>query len=252
MTDTKNPVIFIATPMYGGMATGAYTSSLMQVPLTFAQSKIGLLYAHMMNESLITRARNALVQDFLKYPEATHLMWIDADIGFNANDIISMVKKDVDIICGLYPKKEINWPRVSEAVRAGVADNELKKHVGAYVVNLVDNKAVTVDVNEISEISNGGTGFMLVKREVFLDLADKVPQYARDMYASTDVVTEPEYIKEFYATSIDEESGNRLLSEDYHFCKLARKNGYKIHMAPWVNLTHTGTYIFDGTLQRIE
>jgi hypothetical protein len=224
----------------------------MQTPTTLAKHGIQMLYAHMMNESLITRARNSLVQDFLKFPEATHLMFIDADVGFNPHDIASMVEKDVDIICGLYPKKEINWPRVSQAVRDGVPDDQLKNHIGAFVVNLVDGQSVTVNINEISEISNGGTGFMLIKREVFLDLADKVPSYKRDMYSATEVVDEPEWIKEFFTTSIDEDTGGRLLSEDYHFCKLARKNGYKIYMAPWVHLTHTGTYIFDGTLQRVS
>ena len=106
------PIIFIATPMYGGMATGSYTSSLMQTPITLSQNGIGLYYAHMMNESLVTRARNALTYDFLNSP-ATHLMWIDADIGFNPMDIVSMVQANKDIICGLYPKKEIHlrlWP----------------------------------------------------------------------------------------------------------------------------------------------
>jgi hypothetical protein len=63
-------------------------------------------------------------------------------------------------------------------------------------------------------------------------------------------MSKKKYIKEFYAVSIDADSGNRLLSEDYHFCKLARTHGYKIWVAPWVHLSHTGTYIFDGTLQQ--
>lgn len=251
MTEEKKPVVFIATPMYGGMATGTYTSALMQTPTTLSQHGIGMLYAHMMNESLITRARNSLVNDFLKYPDATHLMFIDADIGFNPNDIASMLREDVDIICGIYPKKEIAWNRVAQAVKDGVKPTELKNHTGSFVVNVIGDEVMRVNINQIAEISNGGTGFMLIKKEVFENLADKVPSYCRDMYHSTDVVTEPEYIKEFFTTSIDEESGNRLLSEDYHFCKLARKNGYKIHMAPWVQLSHTGTYIFDGTLQRV-
>jgi hypothetical protein len=107
-------------------------------------------------------------------------------------------------------------------------------------------------MNELMEITNGGTGFMLIKREVFEALADKVPEYTSDMYLSTDVVREPKMIKEFFATSIDPEANNRLLSEDYHFCKLARKNGFKIHAAPWVQLSHTGTYVFSGALQRVS
>ena len=249
MTEQATPIIFIATPMYGGMATGSYTSSLMQTPTVLSQNRIGMLYAHMMNESLITRARNALTKNFLDIPEATHLMFIDADIGFNPHDIVSMIKQDVDIICGLYPKKEIAWGRVAQAVKDGYPPEELKNHTGSFVVNVIGDNTLIIDKHEIAEIANGGTGFMLIKREVFESLADKVPKYVRDMYHSTEVVKEPEYIKEYFATSIDEEEG-RLLSEDYHFCKLARKHGYKVHIAPWVQLSHTGTYIFDGTLQK--
>jgi hypothetical protein len=248
----SKPALFVATPMYGGMATGSYTASLMQTPMMLSANGILMYYAHMMNESLITRSRNALAHDFLATKDATHLMFIDADIGFKAADIVTMVHQDVDIICGLYPKKEIHWHRVAQAVMDGVPAEELKDHTGTFVVNLVnDEHHKPVKSNEIVEIGNGGTGFMLIKRRVFEELADKVPSYTNDMYNATDVVKEPKIIKEYFATSIDEET-NRLFSEDYHFCKLARQNGFKIWSAPWVQLSHTGTYIFSGALQRVK
>lgn len=247
---SKQPSLFIATPMYGGMATGTYTAALMQTPLTLSANGIKMYYTYMMNESLITRARNSLAYDFLA-SDATHLMFIDADIGFKPTDIVSMVKADVDICCGLYPKKEIHWHRVAKAVADGVPAEELKNHTATFVVNLVNNERLEVKMNQIAEISNGGTGFMLIKREVFEALADKVPEYTNDMYLATDTVRTPKIIKEFFATSIDPDANNRLLSEDYHFCKLARQHGFKIHMAPWVELSHTGTYVFNGALQRV-
>ena len=247
---TKKPVVFLATPMYGGMCTGTYTAALMQTPLAFSKAGVQLYYTYMMNESLITRARNSLAYDFLA-SNATHLMFVDADIGFNPNDIISMVKRDVDIICGLYPKKEIHWQRVADAVGRGVPANELKDHTGTFVVNLVNNERQEVKLNELMEIQNGGTGFMMIKREVFEALADKVPEYNNDMYLAVDTERKPKIIKEYFATSIDPDANNRLLSEDYHFCKLARQHGFKIHAAPWVQLSHTGTYIFSGALQKV-
>jgi hypothetical protein len=247
---TKSPSLFVATPMYGGMCIGNYASALMQTPLAFSKAGIQMYYMYMMNESLITRARNSLANDFLA-SNATHLMFIDADIGFNPNDIVEMVKRDVDICCGLYPKKEISWGRVTQAVQSGVPPHELKDHTGTFVVNLVNNERTEVKMNELMEITNGGTGFMLIKRGVFEALADKVPEYNSDMYMATDVVRQPKIIKEFFATSIDPEADNRLLSEDYHFCKLARKHGFKIYAAPWVQLSHTGTYVFSGAIQRV-
>jgi hypothetical protein len=248
-TTNQSKSVFLATPMYGGMCTGSYSTSLMTTPMKFSQAGVLMYYAHMMNESLITRARNSLADDFLK-SNATHLMFVDADIGFNPEDIIRMIDADKDIICGLYPKKEIHWGRVTQAVQNGIPPEELKDHVGTFVVNLVDNKQVAVKMDEPFEITNGGTGFMLIKRGVFEFLSDKVPQYKRDMYTATETERTAQYIKEFFATSIDPDADNRLLSEDYHFCKLARQHGFKIHAAPWAQLSHTGTYIFSGALQR--
>jgi hypothetical protein len=241
--------IFIATPMYGGMCVGGYTMGLLNCVQEFMKNNILMYYGYMMNESLITRARNTLTYDFLA-TDATHLMFIDADISFNPESITSMLDADKDIICGLYPKKEINWKTIAEAVKSGVEYQDLPRHTGTFVVNLVGNATrQEALVNEPMEIANGGTGFMLIKREVFESLRDKVPTYTNDMIQIVDVNPEKRVIHEFFTTSIDEET-NRLLSEDYHFCKLARNNGYKVYAAPWVNLSHTGTYNFNGILQR--
>ena len=94
MNETKSPALFVATPMYGGMCIGNYASALMQLPIICSRSGVRMYYTYMMNESLITRARNSLAHDFLA-SDATHLMFIDADIGFNPNDIVEMVKRDV-------------------------------------------------------------------------------------------------------------------------------------------------------------
>jgi hypothetical protein len=241
--------IFIATPMYGGLCVGGYTVGLLNSVQEFMRNGMKMYYAHMMNESLITRARNTLAYDFLD-TDATHLMFIDADITFNPADIISMVKADKDIICGLYPKKEINWKTVSEAVKSGVEYQDLPSYTGSFVVNLVgDAEQATGDVNEPMEIDNGGTGFMLIKRNVFETLKSTVPTYTNDQILIVDKNPVKKIIHEFFATSIDEVS-NRLLSEDYHFCKIARQANFKVYAAPWANLSHSGTYNFSGTLPR--
>jgi hypothetical protein len=243
----KETTLFLATPMYGGLCTGGYTMGILNCVQAFAPNNIKMYYSYMMNESLITRARNGMAHDFLA-SNATHLMFIDADISFDPNDIVRMVNADKDIICGLYPKKEINWKMVAEAAQRGEDYANLHAYTGSFVVNLVGGAERAVgSINDPMEIDNGGTGFMLIKREVFEALKDKVPTYTNDMILIVDKNPPKKIIHEFFATSIDEES-NRLLSEDYHFCKLARKNGFKVYAAPWAQLTHTGTYSFSGRL----
>ena len=132
-----NKKIFVATPMYGGQCAGYYTQSIMELNILLQKSGVEAQYSFMFNESLITRARNALTNGFLK-SGCTHLLFIDSDIKFRATDIMAMLEADKDIICGIYPKKEINWDSVKKAMDAGVPQNQLKSYTGSFVVNLVD------------------------------------------------------------------------------------------------------------------
>jgi len=246
--EKQNPSVFIATPMYGGMCAGYYTQSLLQLSDLLKQNGIGNTFSFMFNESLITRARNALTNAFLKHSDSTHLLFIDADIHFDPQDVLRLLSEDKDIICGIYPKKEINWATVKRAVDAGVPEHELKHHTGSFVVNLVGYVGeVTVPINEPVEIYNGGTGFMLIKREVFERMKDQLPYYLNDVSDLGGTMQQQEPITEYFATSIEPETG-RLLSEDYHFCYNWRKFGGKVYAAPYCRLSHIGTYAFDGKL----
>jgi len=239
--------LFIATPMYGGMCTGAYTQSMLNLPSIMAKEDIEVLMSFMFNESLIQRARNALATAFMK-SDCTHMMFIDADIRFNPHDILTMLKADKEIICGIYPKKEINWNTVKQAMDNGVDNADLKQYTGSFVVNLVGyQESVTVPVDQPVEIQNGGTGFMLIKREVFEALKQHVPYYMNDVADLGNTMQAREQIYEYFATSIEEET-ERLLSEDYHFCAIYRKIGGRIYAAPWAQLAHIGTYMFEGRL----
>jgi hypothetical protein len=245
----KKTKILIGTPMYGGFCTGFYLQCMLQTQMVFNANKVESMMSFVFNESLITRARNALAHNFLK-TDASHLLFIDADIVWNGNDIIPMLLADKDIICGIYPKKEINWKGVTDAVKADVPLEQLKNHTGAWVINLVDYKGeVTVPAGEPLEIWAGGTGMMLIKREVFEKLSETVPKYNNDVTDLSGNTKVGEQIGEFFATSIEPDT-NRLLSEDYHFCRLWRLAGGKIYAAPWMNLGHMGSYLFEGQLVR--
>jgi hypothetical protein len=188
-----------------------------------------------------------LAHQFLK-TDATHLMFIDSDIRFRATDILKMLEVDKEIICGIYPKKEINWTTVKQAMDRDVAQDQLKYYTGSFVVNLVNYAGeVTVPVNEPVEIFNGGTGFMLIKREVFEKLGEIVPSYTNDVGDLSGQLNGAEQIKEYFATSIEPET-NRLLSEDYHFCREWRLAGGQVWAAPWAHLGHMGSYLFEGAL----
>jgi len=246
MTEEKKPHVFLATPMYGGQCTGFFTQSLITTAKVLTENNIDLSVSFLFNESLIQRGRNLLAHQFMQNEAATHLMFIDADIKFNPADIVHMLRADKDIICGIYPKKEINWHTVVQAVKDGVPVDQLKNKTGSMVVNLVGYEGeVTVPAHEPIEIWNGGTGFMLIKKEVMMQLKEVLPSYVNDVRVLSGEVTDR--ITEYFACAI-EPGIERLLSEDYYFCWKAREHGIKIHAAPWVYLGHFGSYLFEGGL----
>jgi hypothetical protein len=232
--------------MYGGMCTGFFTQSLITATKVLSDNNIDLSVSFLFNESLIQRGRNLLAHQFMRNEAATHLMFIDADIKFNPADIVHMLRADKDIICGIYPKKEINWHTVEQAVKDGVPVDQLKNKTGSMVVNLVGYEGqVTVPANEPLEIWNGGTGFMLIKKQVLVKMKEQLPAYRNDVKVLSGEITD--WITEYFACAI-EPGVQRLLSEDYYFCWKAREMGIKIYAAPWVNLGHFGSYLFEGGL----
>ncbi len=247
----QTPHIFWATPMYGGMAHAKYIESLLKFSNVARENNVSITFSFMGNESLITRARNALAHGFLTTP-CTHLLFVDADIGFQPMDMIRMIKADKDIIAGVYPKKDINWLAVGKAARDGVPDHDLWRHTGDFVIN-VDNApegGFTVPTDAPFPVRNAGTGLMLIKRRVFEILKDHVPAYKNNMTMQNQSLrVQDNLIYEYFATSIDPEH-NVLLSEDYHFCQLWKKTGGEVFIAPWADLTHNGTYEFSGHFAR--
>lgn len=242
--EEKRPSVLIATPMYGGMCTGHYMSGVIATINKMRTVGVKVYFSQIMNESLITRARNELVRVFLE-SECEYLMFIDADICFDGNAVAQLMAADRDIACGIYPKKEIDWSQVSKAAQMG--KENLADYGGAFVINFPksDKQYFETDEDGMVEVRHGGTGFMLIKRTVFEQLADKVPTYRTSTVKKDGEYLKPE-TREYFATSIDDTGC--LLSEDYHFCDLWRKHGGKIYANPFIKLQHLGSYLFGGDI----
>lgn len=247
----QNTTLIIATPCYGGAVTELYTQSMFNLVTLCMQYGVSLGYTTIANESLVTRARNELVNTFMK-SNATHLMFIDADIQFNAKDVIRMILADVDVIAGSYPLKTIDWQMIAESAKKGQTElEEIKRSAINYVVNIhkPDSEMVgkTVDVtvtNGRLEVYDAGTGFMLIKRHVIEQMIEAYPE---TMYYSDKDMTDTLENRKRYAlfdTMIDSEQ--RYLSEDYTFCRRWQALGGKIHLDVGTILNHVGTMTFPG------
>ena len=245
--------IFVATPMYGGMATGTFTKGCTDLARLAAEYGMEVEFFFLFNESLIPRARNYLVDDFLR-SDFTHFMFIDADIGFQPNDVVALSvianQPGKDIVCAPYPKKCISWEKIKRAVDKGFADQDaglLENYVGDYVFNPTSN-ATEIRLDEPVEVLEGDTGFMMARRETFVKYAAAYPELSyRPDHVRTEHFDGSREITAFFDTVIDPAT-KRYLSEDYMFCQYAHRAGLKTWLCPWMRLNHTGTYTFGGSL----
>lgn len=243
--------IFIATPMYGGQCCGMYMKSCLDLQTCFQHYGITSRFSFIFNESLITRARNYLVDEFLR-TDFTHLLFLDSDIHFNPQDIIAMLALDKDVIGAPYPKKAINWGNIAQAARnhPNLDPKELENLVGEYVFNVVAGTD-KFQVSEPLQVMEIGTGYMMVKREVFPKFEAAYPElkYKPDHVGQKNF-DGTRFIHAYFDTVIDPKS-KRYLSEDYMFCQWYRNIGGEIWLCPWIQTQHVGTYAFTGNMPKI-
>ena len=214
----------ICMPCYGGMLTESTFMSYIKWSNTCRQLGIDWTIETMTNESLISRARNTLVAKFLNNPDSTHLVFIDADIGWEPWHLLLLINHDVDVIGGLYPMKSL-------PVR--------------WVVNGIEGGEQSEDGN-LLEVSKTGTGFMVVKRDVFakLDQHPAVVPFKNDIGLPKEL--DP-HMKTYYDTDVRE---GRYYSEDWTFCENWRDLGGKVWVDKRVLLKHSGSYVFDYSTQQ--
>lgn len=265
--------LFIATPMYGGMNAGMYMKSCLDLQSMCQQYGIETRFSFIFNESLITRARNYLSDEFLR-SGYTHLLFLDADIHFDPRDVIALLALDRDVVGAPYPKKSIKWGSVIEAVKRNpsIVPGELEKVGGDYVFNAVAGTG-QFSIGEPLEVMEIGTGYMMIKRNVFDLWQTQYPQYSykpdhvgqanfdgsRYIHAFFDCIVDRAREIEIQTDLNDRKKGeivkvggsDRYLSEDYFFCQQWRNMGGKIHLCPWMKTFHVGTYAFIGDMAAV-
>ena len=240
--------VHYCTPCYGGQVTEPFFRSWTRAHMMFTKHEIPYSLTTSANESLVSRARCHMVAYFMANPEATHMMFIDADINFDALDILHMLQHDKDIIVGAYPKKDLNWNNIKHNVVNNTSiDANLLNSVGSnYALNFkyhLDNDEPQIQMTDgLTELKDAATGFMLIKREVIMKMIEEYP----DLYFNNDLNMDPEFAKWtylFFDTYLESDT-KRYLSEDYAFCMRARACGFQVWSHKNVKLTHTGMHTF--------
>lgn len=246
----SNIKLFIGTPMYGAMCCSNYLAGIVDLFTTCTSEEIPINLHAIVNESLVQRGRNNCAAAFLE-SKATHLLFIDADVGFTAQDVLSLLQvmendteQKYDVLAGPYPKKKISWKKVAKAVEQGLAKdnpNSLQNYIGDYTFLAPPNRPFSL--KEPAEVLRIGTGFMLIPRRTLEKFMKAYPEKIyfngpnQPLYAFFDCIIDP--------------TTKRYLAEDCTFCQSVRNMGGRVWVAPWLRLSHQGSYTFQGSLAHI-
>lgn len=248
MTALRTMKVMFATPCYISAVSMNYVTSLFG--LTLDSVHVGLdCILHMHSESLITRGRNVIVQEFLARERLTHLFWIDSDISFTSEAVFRLLLANRDVVAGVYPMKTHNWP--PEGVPAGTTRDEFETRYMQYPFNPIHHSNAPVgpyaDAHGFVEVAEAPTGFMCIKRDVILRMMQRYPNLR---YTPDGPPNHPRAHLHwlFFDCMVDPDSG-RYLSEDYAFCRRWRDMDGKIWVDSQSKLMHLGQHMFRGDLR---
>ena len=206
-----NPAKCVVLVPVGGHIEPGCDAALRQLEaLGYAVRRVG-------GYAAIDQARNQMATDALT-DGFEELMWIDSDVVFQAEDVERLRSHGLPIVCGIYPKK---------GVRA------LSCHV------LPGTKEVLFgEGGGLMEVLYAATGFLLVRREVFLDI-----ERQHELPLCNEKFGKP--MRPFFLPLVrDEPAGPWYLAEDYAFSQRARDCGYRIWADTTIRLRHIGAYAF--------
>jgi hypothetical protein len=237
--------LVVATPCFGGQVSSIYASSIFALQrAVHGLSNLELKVLLRDGDALITRARANLVTMFLDDPRSTHLLFIDADIGFTPDQVFRLIESGADVVAGVYPIKRVNWDKAKRAIEAD------RTNVPAasldYVLEIEDPDRIVV-VNGFTRVRYAGTGFLMIRRNV-VEAMCRHPDYAGLQFFrehSHDELAGSQNRFALFECMIDPATGT-YLSEDFSFCKRWTDIGGEIWADIQSSLDHVGPSVFRG------
>jgi hypothetical protein len=236
--------LVLATPCFGGQISAVYANSVFKLQKalrSYAGVSLKILFKD--GDALITRARASLVSQFLDDPDATHLLFIDADIGFEPEQVLRLVQCGAEMCAAIYPIKRIDWDKVKSSIEMA------RPNPSAAALNYVfevDDPTAVVEKGGFVKVRYAGTGFLMIQRAALETMCSRYPQlqYKRDH--SIDAATASENRFALFECMIAEDG--TYLSEDFAFCKRWIDIGGEIWADLASKLNHVGPLMFHGDL----
>ena len=236
--------LVVATPCFGGQISVLYAASLFKLQqLIRSYSGLTLKVLFKDGDALITRARASLLSQFLDDEAATHLLFLDADIGFEAEQVLRLIQCGAEMCAAVYPVKRIDWDKVKETIETARPDPAT---AALRYVFEVDDPSAVIEKAGFVKVRYAGTGFFMMRRDAVERMCARYPQlhYKRDHSIDAATISDKRYA--LFECMIAEDG--TYLSEDFAFCKRWTDMGGEIWADLKSTLCHVGPMTFRGDL----
>ncbi len=215
-----HPLVVFMTPSIDHMVTLGFLASYVETITLLNQNGWATAFHSVGGDPYLAKVRNLLVSVCLKkFPTATHLFFLDADIEWDAASVLRVLNHPADIVAGIYPKKT-DKPDFPCDLMGDKETGKLIEEDGLY-------RAIMVP-----------TGFLRVRREVYVKMAEQAQRY-RDGTGNNEECWNI-FEMGFSPEKLDATGLGEWWGEDFAWCRKAQNMGYKLLVDPDCIFGHRG------------
>jgi hypothetical protein len=229
--------ILLATPAYGDMFYTPYVSSVIRLQRLLARDKHELIFAAISYADIV-ESRNFLLTHWYDKTDASHLLFVDADMGYEARLIADMIMLKKPLVGVVAPKRQVDLNRLAGLVAGGESAERAIARSHSFLVRPVARAGKPRIVNGFMEVEGCGAGIMLIERGMVKTMLANLPELNDTGAKKTSPIAAnlDRLIRAFDPVTV---KGARL-SEDYSFCHRWRTGcGGEV----WANISHPVTHV---------
>lgn len=238
------PKLLIATPAFGELFYTPYVHTIFRLHRTLVPAGWTLSFASIAFAD-IAESRNFLLTHWFDKTDASHILFVDSDMGFEPQLVQEMLALNKPVVGAISPRRAINLQRLAKIVKEGGVDDERAiSRAHDYIVQTVRGRTAGRQKGFI-EVEGCGAGVMLISRACIEQMLKKLPELSDRTAPKTSPLARnlDRLIRAFdpVTTSIGR------MSEDFSFCHRWHKEcGGEI----WANtdrkITHVGLHHYEG------
>jgi len=218
--DLAGKKLFIGLPAYDFKISVKMAIALAEFCVKAQQHGVSIQISNVSGCSVVSRVRNIIVDEFLE-SQAEHLLMIDSDMTFNADDVFRMLA----------------WSQTKPIV-AGVGVARKKEKVYFSSLDQDEDNNIIMDRMGLVKVKRVGTGFIMIQRNVFETMRDAHPEW-KYMDQNTGKMLQSFF--DFKSTP------DGYVGEDYVFCDRAHEHGFTAWVDPTIKLGHMGVMEYEGS-----